>query len=184
MLPLKLRTLFILITLSIALVMTAGAAHAVTLHLVTDAFGEDDNAFHMATTSSPGTGLAYDSYTSSGDGPANADLDDGFAGLYDLASNTEYLFEWDLAPGDYVLTMYDDFGDGLFDAGSGYALHGDGVEYVYPGGDFEEESIYFSIVAPETDSGPPPDVTYGVPEPTAALVFMVGLGVIATRRQR
>jgi hypothetical protein len=98
------------------LILAAGAVTAipVTLNLTTDTFG-GETSFEMVVAGDS-SNIPFASAT-----PPQANLDDGIAASGELFSDTDYIFQWDLAPGNYAFTINDTFGDGI-SSGGAYTL--------------------------------------------------------------
>ena len=152
------------------LVACAGSAMAanVTLQLLNDNFCTETSFSMIFDPGGANTPVAFDSPAEFG----------GFVATGDLSSTTNYLFEWDLANGDYVFTIFDSFGDGIccgFGVGN-YALTT--PTGVTNGGEFADaEAISFSI----TDNNGSPNP---VPEPSTLVLLGLGLGGLGAFRLR
>ncbi|MES9868624.1 MAG: hypothetical protein ABW149_02835 [Sedimenticola sp.] len=82
-----------------------------------------------------------------------------------MASYTDYTYNWDLTPGDYLLAMSDTYGDGL-DNGGHATLIVDGSTLLSCGSCFGY-SYRLQFVVPEGDA------------PAPAPLALIGLGLLA-----
>lgn len=155
-----------------ALGLCAGAVLAVpvTLDLLTDGFAGETSFDMVFDPAGTATSVPF----VSGTPDKSPEFDDGFVTVGDLDNATSYLFEWDVAPGNYEFTIFDSFGDGICCAfGNGdYTLTTPTDVYPSPtGGAFEfSETIAFSLQA--------------APLPATAALFGLGLAGLGWSRRR
>lgn len=94
-----------------------------------------------------------------------------------MSSYTTYSYNWDLAAGDYALTMTDTWGDGLDGSGGFARLIVDDKPLLDQSGNVFDYSYTLNFKVPE--SGPP-----AVPEPSTIFLLSGGLmGLVWYRRK-
>lgn len=98
-----------------------------------------------------------------------------------MLGNTDYIYNWDLGAGDYLLQMWDSFGDGLDGAGGRVYLAVDGdVLLDEVGRVFGHSYSLAFVVGGDQGNGAAP-----VPEPSTVVLLGLGLlGLVGFGRKR